>query len=290
MSLNQLETLFLSMFLFLLMLGMGATLSGDNFRAVLKRPTPVLIGLASQFGWMPAIAYGLSVTLGLSPVAAIGLIIMGSSSGGTTSNFFTYLSRADLALSISMTVISTLVAIVAIPLVLALYTGPFITAAGDNALAVPYGNIVTTLVAVLVPVLLGIWLRSRSERWAARVERWGTIAGFAMLALVIIANVIREGERLLDISWQVYLAATLLGPIGFLLGLGSAKLLGLAPPQARAVSLETGIQNAPLALGIIILSFDAAVQQEMLIAPMLYGVIVVPLSAIAAWFFRRGES
>jgi len=287
MSLNQLETLFLTVFLFLLMLGMGATLSRDNFAAVLKRPVPVLIGLASQFGWMPAIAFGLAWLLDLPPMAAIGLIIMGSSSGGTTSNFFTYLSRADLALSISMTVVSTLVAIVAIPLVLMVYTAPFISGAGDTSLVVPYTNIVTTLAGVLVPVLLGIWLRSRSEPWAARVERWGTIAGFAMLGLVIIANVIREGEQLLQVSWQVYLAATLLGPIGFTLGLASARLLRLQPPQARAVSLETGIQNAPLALGIIILSFDAVVQQEMLIAPMLYGVIVVPLSAMAAAIYRK---
>ena len=116
MSLNTLETLFLSVFLFLLMMGMGATLSVDNFRAVLRRPLPVIIGLASQFGWMPAIAWCLAVALDLSPVAAMGLVIMGCSAGGTTSNFFTYLSRADLALSISMTVVSTLVAVVAIPL------------------------------------------------------------------------------------------------------------------------------------------------------------------------------
>lgn len=85
----------------------------------------------------------------------------------------------------------------------------------------------------------------------------------------------------------VYLAATLLGPIGFALGLGSGWLLGLEAPQRRAVSLETGIQNAPLALGIILLSFEPSVQQAMLPAPMLYGVIVVPLSALAAALFRR---
>jgi len=287
-SLNSLETLLLSVFLLLLMLGMGATLSLDNFRAVLRRPLPVVIGLASQFGWMPAIAYTLAVALDLSPAAAVGLVIMGCSSGGTTSNFFTYLSRADLALSISMTVVSTLVAIAAIPLLLWLYTRGF-SAAGGADLAVPYANIVTTLVVVLVPVLLGIGLRSRSTLWAGRAERWGTRAGFAMLLLVILANVWREGAALLQVSWQVYLAATLLGPIGFLLGLGSARLLRLEPSRARAVSLETGIQNAPLALGIILISFDASVQREMLVAPMLYGVIVVPFSALAAALFRRAD-
>ena len=133
-------------------------------------------------------------------------------------------------------------------------------------------------------------LRSRSLRWARRVERWGTMAGFAMLVLVIGANLAREGERLFAVPWQVYLAATLLGPIGFTLGSLGARVLGLAPSQARAVSLETGIQNAPLALGIILLSFGADQQPEILIAPMLYGVIVVPFSALAAWFFRRRDA
>ncbi len=284
MTISGAETALLSGFLLLLMLGMGATLSWADFAQVVQRPRPVLIGLASQFGWMPLIAFALAHALALPPLAAVGLVVMGCSSGGTTSNFFTYLSRADLALSISMTIVSTLVAVVAIPLLLLVYTRGFVA---ETDVAIPYGNIVSTLVGVLVPVALGMVVRSRSERWARRLERGGTVAGFAMLALVIGGSLARDAEQLLAIDPGVYVAATLLGPIGFVLGLLGARALGLASEQRRAVSLETGIQNAPLALGILLLSFDAPLQPELLPAPALYGVIVVPFSALAAWAFRR---
>ena len=286
-TLSGVETSLLAAFLLLLMLGMGATLRLADFAAVLRRPVPVLIGLASQFGWMPLIAFALARALELPPLAALGLVVMGCSSGGTTSNFFTYLSRADLALSISMTIVSTTVAVVAIPALLWLYTRGLAAEVGDGALRIPYANIVTTLVGVLVPVAIGIAIRARSERLARRVERGGTIAGFAMLTLVIVGSVVRDGARLFTIEPNIYVAATLLGPIGFVLGLAGDRVLGLSPAQRRAVSLETGIQNAPLALGIILLSFEPSVQRDMLPAPLLYGVIVVPWSALAAALFRR---
>lgn len=99
MTLTGFETILLSAFLLLLMLGMGATLSREDFATVLRAPAPLAIGLASQFGWMPLVAFTLAHALELPPLAAVGLIVMGCSSGGTTSNFFSYLSRADLALS-----------------------------------------------------------------------------------------------------------------------------------------------------------------------------------------------
>ena len=286
MTVSALETVLISAFLLLLMLGMGATLSLGAFRVVLRRPTPVLVGLASQFGWMPLLAFALAHALGLPPLAAMGLLVMGCSAGGTTSNFFTYLARGDLALSISMTVVSTVVGVVAIPTLLWLYGSGFLAATGDAELAVPTTNIVTTLVAVLVPVAAGIAIRSRSVRWARRVERGGTIAGFAMLALVVLGSLLRDGASLLEISPRIYLAATVLGPAGFLFGWAGARMLGLAPPQRTAVSLETGIQNAPLALGILLLSFDASLHPELLPPALLYGVIVVPFSALAARVLR----
>ena len=254
MSLSQLETTLVSVFLLLLMLGMGATLEVASFRAVLRHPRALAIGLASQFGWMPAIALGLALACDLDPAAAVGLVVMGCSSGGTSSNFFAYLADADLALSISMTVVSTIVGVVAIPLALLVYTAPL--RGEDAALAIPYATVATTLVAVLVPVAVGVAVRARSERLDQRVERVGTIAGFGVLALVIAGNLWREGGRLFEIAPSVYLAATLLGPVGFGLGWLGARACGLASPQRRAVSLETGIQNAPLALGIVLLGFD----------------------------------
>ena len=275
MTISSLESSLLAVFLLLL--------TRERFVAVLRAPAPLGIGLASQFGWMPLAALAIAVALELPPEVAVGLVIMGCSSGGTSSNFFSYISRADLALSVSMTVTSTVVGVVAVPLVLWAYTAPFTSA----ELQIPYARVATTLVAVVVPVAAGVFLRSRSPRWARRAETWGSFSGWAVLGVVIAGSVQREGAALLAIPARTILAATLLGPLGFALGYLGSRALGLGPAQRRAVSLETGIQNAPLAIAIVLLSFPADVVAEVLVAPLLYGVIVVPISAALALGFRR---
>ena len=168
---------------------------------------------------------------------------MGCTAGGPLSNFFTYIGRGDLALSVSMTVISTLTGFVMIPLMLLIYTTPFLHASKDHNLVIPFGKIFVTLFAVLIPVGLGILLRKRSLLWARRVEKGGTVAGLLVIVLVIAITVLREFDTMLRVDPMIYLAGILLGPIGFVLGYQGARSLGLAIPQKRAVSLETGIQN-----------------------------------------------
>ena len=283
MTLSALQSILVAAFLLLLMFGMGATLSRSQFDEVLRAPRPLLVGLVSQFLWMPFAAFVIARVLALPDAVAIGLIIMGCSTGGTSSNFFSYVARADLALSISMTVCSTLVGVLAIPLVLSIWTRPFVS----PELAIPYASIVTTLLAVILPVAAGVWLRARNPGLAARAERVGSVCGWGVLGLVIVGSVIRDHALLLAITPTTYLAAAALGPLGFALGLAGARLLRLAPPQRRAVCLETGIQNAPLAIAIVTLSFPEARAGEVLIAPLLYGVLVVPASAVVAWSLRR---
>ena len=287
MNLSATEMLLMPVFMFLLMLGMGATLSVDKFRQLLRRPTPALIGLASQYGWMPLASLTLALSLDLSAPVAVGLIIVGCTAGGPISNFFTYIARGDLALSVSMTLISTLSGFLMIPLMLSIYTTPFMDTAGGSNLAIPHFKIIATLLAILVPVGLGMALRSRSRLWAQRIERGGTIAGFAMIMVIIAGILLRQGDRLLQIEPGTYFAGGLLGPVGFILGYLSARAMGLVKAQRRAVSIETGSQNTPLALGIILISFPPEIQHEILVAPILYGIAIVPFTALTAWLFRR---
>ena len=206
MNLSATETLLMPVFVFLLMLGMGATLSTDSFRQLLKQPTPALIGLASQYAWMPLISLALALALDLSPPIALGLIIMGCMAGGPISNFFTYIARGDLSLSVSMTVISTLSGFVMIPLLLSIYAASYIGAAENCNLAIPYAKIMATLLVIIVPVALGIVLRRRSLVWAKRMEHGGSIAGFAMIIVIIIGILFRQSDTLMEIDARVYLA------------------------------------------------------------------------------------
>lgn len=276
------EKVLLGVLVLVLMVGMGATLTLDHFKGVVRRPKGLVIGLLSQFGWMPLVAYGLAVGLQLPAEMAIGLVIIGSTPGGTTSNLFTYFARADLALSISMTTVSTLVAVLVMPAVLYLYASAFTS----SELAIPYGQIAQTLAVVLVPVAIGMAIRHRSERAARVTEKVGSYAGIAVLLLLVVSGLVNNGELLGLATAEVFAAAIGLGLCGMGLGLLAARALGLGVAQRRAVALETGIQNSPLAFAIIITSFPDALHGQLLFVPLLYALCILVSSTLVTAGFR----
>ncbi|MET0341138.1 MAG: transporter [Polyangiales bacterium] len=282
--LTPLETGLIALLLGVLMFGMGATLTPARFREVVASPRAVLIGLASQFGWMPLLAFVLAKLFALPTEAALGLIIMGTCPGGTTSNMFAYYARADVALSVSMTAASKLVAVALMPLCLYVYARPFT----DAAVTIPYGDVVKTLLLLLVPVALGMWLRGRrGEAFARRAERAGSAAGLFVLLLLVVLSVVRNHAAFATIGAPVYASAILLGLLGMILGDLAARVARLPTPQRRAVSLETGIQNSPLAFAVIATSFDGALQAEMLKLPLLYALFVLLEASLVTLYYRR---
>ena len=280
------EKALLAVLVLVLMTGMGATLTLQSFRDVLRRPRGILIGLASQFGWMPLIAWALATVAGLPPELAIGLVVVGCTPGGTTSNLFTYFSRADLALSIGMTTVSTICAVALMPLVLWLYATPFT----DATLQIPYGSIIQTLLVVLIPVGIGMAIRHRSETWAGRVESAGSMAGIAVLLLLVVSSLMQNSDVLAQIGPELYGVAVGLGAVGMALGYGVARVTGLQGPQRRAVALETGIQNSPLAFAIIIATFPDDTQSRMLWLPMLYALFVLITASLVTLAWRRWDA
>jgi solute carrier family 10 (sodium/bile acid cotransporter), member 2 len=286
--LSPLETALIALLLAILMFGMGATLTPERFREVAARPRAVLIGLASQFGWMPLAAFLLAKLFELPTEAALGLIIMGTCPGGTTSNMFAYYARADVALSVSMTAASKVVGVLLMPLCLLVYARPF--SAAD--VTIPYGDIVKTLLLLLLPVALGMWLRKRrGEQFARRAEKTGSLAGMLVLIMLVATALLRNAGLFATITPAMYAASILLGVLGMVLGDLAARVAGLAKPQRRAVSLETGIQNSPLAFAIIAVSFRGELQTEMLKLPMLYALFVlIEASLVTLWYRSRDAS
>jgi bile acid transporter len=281
--LSPLETALIALLLIVLMFGMGATLTTERFREVVAQPRAVLIGLASQFGWMPLLAYLLAKTFSLPAEAALGLVIMGTCPGGTTSNMFAYYARADVALSVSMTAASKLVAVVLMPVCLFLYARPFT----DTAVQIPYFDVVKTLAVLLIPVALGMWLRKkRGERFAQRAEKAGSLAGLSVLVLLVVLSVVRNAGLFRTVTPGMYAAAILLGVLGMVLGDLAGRVAKLPRPQRQAVSFETGIQNSPLAFAIIATSFSGAVQTEMLKLPMLYALFVLIEASLVTLYYR----
>lgn len=280
--LTQLQTILLAALLVVLMAGMGASLTLEDFREVLRRPRGPLIGLLSQYGWMPLIAFGLCKALGLPDDLAISLIVVGCTPGGTTSNLFTYFAGADVALSVSMTALSTIAAVVLMPLTLYIYASGYASA----GLKIPYGNITTTLAVMLVPLAIGMVVRARRPGAARVVESIGGVAGLGVLGLLIGTGLYNNMDVLRATTGTMYAAALGLGVLGFGFGWLGARVAGLSSAQRRAVAFETGIQNSPLALGILIASFPGEQQARMLWLPLLYALLVLISASVLTLGFR----
>jgi bile acid transporter len=284
----------LAIMIFVIMLGMGASLTPDDFRAVGRRPKGVLIGFLSQFGLMPLIAFTLATLLNFPPAFAISLILIGSLPGGTTSNMFTYFSRGSVALSISMTTASTMLALVMMPLVLKLYTAGFTTqitanmASADGVeFVIPTGNIVSSLIMVLLPVILGMILRKKSPDWAKTAEDTAGFVGILVILYLLGTAFIRHTKYFAQTPVEVYVGAVGLGLAGFLFGYWVSRMLGMYPISQRAISLETGIQNGPVAFAVILLSFNEPVQSPMIWLAILYSTFIVITSSVVTLMYRK---
>ncbi len=280
---SQTEQLLLALMIGVIMLGMGSSLTWRDFRRAFKRPQAILIGFASQYVLMPLIGFLLAITLQLPPALAVGLILIASMPGGSTSNIFTYFSKGDLALSVTMTTFSTLAAFVMTPLAIFLYASRFMT----SAISVGMGSVISGLVVMLIPVLIGMAVRRRNANVGAVFELIGGILGVVIILALIALWVPRNAGLLATTPWQVYLAAIGIGALGFGFGFITATLSGLGFRRAATISLETGIQNGPLALSIVLLSFTGDLANEIVLIPVLYSLFIVILSSMVTVVYRR---
>lgn len=278
--LTDTETRLLGVMMMVIMLGMGASLTFKDFAIALRKPQGILVGLVCQYGLMPLIAFAMATALGLPPAYAIGLILMGCMPGGTTSNIFTYFSKGTLSLSILMTMCSTLVAVFMVPVTLALYSAGI-----EGEWQIPQGNIIQVLAVLLVPTVLGMALRKLNANVGAVVEMIGGLLGVLVILFLVVSWVPRNWQLLLDTGFPVYTASIGLGLVGMVLGYGLSRLLRQDTRRSRTIAMETGIQNGPLAVLIVVLTFTDDRQQAVLLIPVLYSLfIVLTSSAVTVWF------
>ncbi len=277
---GQFEQLVSALIVFVIMLGMGASLTVRDFVEAFKRPQGALIGLVCQFGIMPLLGFVLISVLPLTEAIAIGVLIMACMPGGTTSNLFTYFAKGDVALSVLMTVTSTVFGVLLIPIIISIYA-----AALD--LTIPRENIIITLALLLVPVTIGLLIRRFSERAANITEKTGATLGGIFVVFLIVSWIPRNWDFLMNTTAATYIAAASLGIVGITLGYLAARVLRLGERDARTIAIETGLQNGPLAFSIIAFTFSGAEQQSYMAVPALYSTMIVAIASVVALYFRR---
>ena len=192
---GPLEQAILALMIFVIMLGMGASLTPRDFILAFRRPYGLMVGVVSQYGFMPLIGFLLALTLPVPETIAIGILIMSCMPGGTTSNMFTYFSKGNLALSLLMTVTSTVFGVVLIPLVLVLY-------AGALDVDIPRENIIATLILLLVPVVIGMGLRRINANAGAVTEFAGSALALFFILFLVVSWIPRNWGFLLSTSWR----------------------------------------------------------------------------------------
>jgi BASS family bile acid:Na+ symporter len=280
--LSDTETRLLGVMMMVIMLGMGASLTFKDFVIALRKPAGVGIGLVTTYVLTPVLGYTLAMLLDLPPAYAVGLILMACLPGGTTSNIFNYFSKGVLSLSILMTVVSTLFAVLLVPTTLGIFSAGI-----EGEWKIPPGNVAQVLFVLLVPTMIGMLLRKWNANVGAVIEMIGGALGIVVILFLMISWVPRNHMLLASTPWQVYFGAIGLGVFGFGVGYAFARLVRQDRRRARTIALETGIQNGPLGVLIVLLTFTGTQQQEVLLIPVLYSLfIVLTSSAVTVWFRR----
>lgn len=221
------------------MLGMGLTLSLQDFQAVLKMPQAVAVGFAAQYTIMPLLGWSVAKLLALPEAFAVGLILVACCPGGTASNVVSYLARANVALSVVMTMCSTLAAVVMTPLLAAWLAGAYVPVDA-------WGIFLTTLQVVLLPVLLGLFLHHRTPRLAAFLLPAGPLLSVLVISLIVGSIVGQSSAAIFEHGLLLLGAVILLHSGGFACGYGLARLFRCDRTAARTVSIEVGMQNSGL--------------------------------------------
>jgi BASS family bile acid:Na+ symporter len=264
----------------LVMFGMGMTLTWQSFGSVLRRPGRVGLGLLLQYLVMPFAAWAVGLLLGLPPALLAGLVLVGGSPGGTASNVVCYLARGDLALSITLTTASTLLAIVATPLLTWLYVG--------ERVPVPVTPMLFSIFKiVLLPVGLGVLINSLFGRRLARLEHLFPLLSVVAIVVIIAIVVGLNHANIATMTWVVVLAVVLHNGIGLGLGYGFGWLATRDERTARTLAIEVGMQNSGLAVALAVKYFSPAAALPGAVFSVWHNLSG---ALLASWWSRRPPS
>lgn len=284
---KALSVILVIMLLFI-MFSLGCTMEASKIKAHLCKPKGVLIALVSQYGIMPLAAFVLSKVFHLTNIEALAILICGCSPGGSLSNLFTLAMKGDMNLSIVMTTCSTFSALGMMPLLLYIYTKGIYD--GNLQDKVPYVGIIISLIMVLIPCSIGIFLKSKKPSYVPCLTKVGTVITLFLSVAVIVLSVINVGKSIMFAMTPQLLAISSLMPFaGFLMGYLLSALFQLSPRCRRTISMETGFQNIHLCSTILNVTFPPEVIGPLFFFPLLYMIFQLGEGFVFIIVFRCYE-
>jgi len=262
--LQQVPTTVINYMLGVIMFGMGLTLNLKDFKIVFSRPKDVIIGCLAQFTVMPLLAWGLARAFQLDEALALGVVLVGCCPGGTASNVITYLAKGDLALSVGMTGVSTLLA----PLLTPLLTWAL---AGKSVNVDVAGMLLSILWVVIVPIVVGLIVKGFWPKFTEQATTYLPAVSSLTIALIVAIIIGANAHKLMTGGLVIIIVVMLHNLCGLSFGYLIGRLLGLAETKKRAISIEVGMQNSGLASSLATLHFAA------------YPMATVPGAIFSVW-------
>ncbi|MFT6066370.1 MAG: BASS family bile acid:Na+ symporter [Polaribacter sp.] len=271
-AIELISKVFLPLSLAIIMLGMGMTLIITDFTRIIKYPRAILIGLTNQLIFLPIIGFSLAIAFNLNPTMAVGLMILASCPGGPTSNLITQVCKGNIALSVTLTAIASIVSILTIPFILS-YALEYFGSNTDVTIKLPIiDTILQIMVITVIPISIGMLIRKHKTSFAKRMEKPMRTASTIIFILVFIAVLAANADKLIAGMKEAGFVTLALNIATMGLGYLTARLFKLNLKNTISVTIESGIQNGTLAL-VIATSILNNVEMG------------IPIGAYAIWMF-----
>jgi BASS family bile acid:Na+ symporter len=285
MEQSVVTAVFLPLALAIIMLGMGMTLTPADFRRVVRFPKAAIIGLSAQLIMLPLLGFGLAAVFFDVPELAVGFILIALCPGGATSNIISHLAKADLALSISLTAVSSLVTNFTIPILLNIALFKYM--GGEQGIQLPLvKTFLQIFVITILPVSIGMLVKHRFNDFAKRTEKSMSIISAVFFVIILLAALLKEKANIVPYFQQAGLAALLLNGISLFVGYHLGRFFSLSHRQRSAISIETGIQNCTLAITLA-LSPSILNNSQMAIPGAIYSLLMFVTAIIVIIYFKQ---
>ena len=278
---NPITLIALPLGLVFIMFSLGIGLVKEDFRVVLKAPRGVIVGMANLLIVAPLLAVGVATVFNLPPVLAVGLVLLGAAPGGTMANLLTHLARGETALSVTLTGISSALAVVTVPLYLSLSSAWFNLTGVDNDVEIlPIAGRV--LAITLVPLIIGMAIKQRAPEWTLTNYHRFRVISLGLFVVIVAAAVGSEWGRVTEYLGSVLLAVIALNVLAMGISFAIARAARLSDRSSTAIALELGLHNATLAIAV-----GASLDPEMTIPAAVYGLFMWVTGGSFAYFMSR---
>lgn len=269
MESSLLNVVLLPLALGIIMLGLGLSLTIDDFKRVVQYPKAMFIGLISQMIILPVICFFIVRIFGLSPELAVGLMLLAASPGGPTANLYSHLYKGDVALNISLTAVNSLISLFTLPFIVNFAIDYFLNT--GQVIPMQFKKVVEVFAIVLIPVSIGMLLKSKFPALSVKLNKPVKVLSAFFLVLIIAGVVYQERENIVSYFKMVGSAALVFNILSMVIGYYLPKLLKTGEQQAIAIGMEIGIHNGTLAIYI---ALSVIGNSMMSVPPAIYSLIM----------------